>query len=58
MGTGIRPTGTNPTHVVWSLSPGSRIEMACQQDGWYHLADGSGWVPSRYVQAHDWVRYC
>lgn len=46
------------SHVVWSLSPGSHIKVACQQDGWYHLADGSGWVHSRYVQAHEWVRYC
>ncbi|WP_327302132.1 hypothetical protein OG730_00130 [Streptomyces sp. NBC_01298] len=46
------------SHVVWSLSPGSHVNLACQQDGWYHLADQSGWVDARYVHAHEWVRYC
>lgn len=46
------------SHVVWSLSPGSHVGLACQQNGWYHLADGAGWVDARYVHAHDWVRYC
>lgn len=46
------------SHVVWSLSPGSHVKLACQQGGWYHLADKSGWVDARYVHAHEWVRYC
>lgn len=44
--------------VVWSLEPGTHVQLSCSQDGWYHLADGTGWVDARYVHPHEWVRYC
>ncbi|MFD3679438.1 SH3 domain-containing protein [Streptomyces sp. NPDC058613] len=46
------------SQVVWSLEPGSHVKLACEQEGWYRLADGSGWVDARYVHPHEWVRYC
>ena len=46
----IREQPDTNCEIVGKLRMGVTVECSEERDGWYHLADGQGWISGKYVR--------
>ena len=46
----IRASASVSSAIVGSLKKGAQVTSDRKENGWYHLADGTGWISAHYVK--------